>query len=139
MCVQNCKNTECKKVRDHDHLTGKFRGAAHKNCNLQTKQDKSNFVPVLFHNFSGYDCHLIFEQLINTAIEKGFQKHHIKIIPKSIENFICLQIGCLRFLDSYRFLPSSLDNLAKSLSDFPILKKNNFDDPLLVKKISISV
>ena len=48
-----CENDkcECKKVRDHDHLTGKYRGAAHKNCNLQAKQQKSNFVPVLFHNF----------------------------------------------------------------------------------------
>ena len=137
MCLQNCKNTECKKVRDHDHLTGKFRGAAHKNCNLQTKQDKSNFVPILMHNFSGYDCHLIFEHLLNSAQQKGFDINKIKIIPKSIENFICLQIGSLRFLDSYRFLPSSsLDNLAKSLSDFPILKKNKLDDPLLVKKLA---
>ena len=104
-CINNCPNNAvCKKVRDHDHLTGKFRGAAHGVCNLNVQQQKSNFVPVLFHNFSGYDCHLIFEHLINTSIEKGFKKEDIKIIPKTSENFICLQIGCLRFLDSYRFL-----------------------------------
>ena len=93
---ENCEqyNCECKKVRDHDHLTGLYRGAAHKNCNLQANKQKSNFVPVFFHNFSGYDCHLIFEQLINTAIEIGFEKNHIKIIPKSMENYISLQIGC---------------------------------------------
>ena len=135
---ENCEqyNCECKKVKDHDHLTGLYRGAAHKNCNLQTKQKKSNFVPVFFHNFSGYDCHLIFEQLINTAIEIGFEKEDIKIIPKSMENYISLKIGCLRFLDSYRFLQSSLQKLAESLSDFPILKKNNFYDELLIHKLA---
>ena len=135
---ENCKQKkcECKKVRDHDHLSGKFRGAAHKICSLNVQQDKSNFVPVLFHNFSGYDCHLIFEKCISKAFELGFQKHHIKIIPKTIENFISLQIGCLRFLDSYRFLQSSLDKLAQSLNDFPIMKSQQLDDSLLLKKLA---
>ena len=43
------------KVRDHDHYTGKYTGAAHKNCNLKFK--KPNFVLVIFHNGSGYDFH----------------------------------------------------------------------------------
>ena len=135
---ENCKqnNCECKKVRDHDHLTGLYRGAAHNVCNLKAKQIKSSFVPVFFHNFSGYDCHLIFEQLINKAIEIGFDKNDIKIIPKSIENFISLKIGRLRFLDSYRFLPSSLDSLSKSLNDFPILRGQGLDDPMLLKKLA---
>ena len=134
LCDKKCDKNE--KVRDHDHLTGKFRGPAHKSCNLNAKQNKSSFVPVLFHNFSGYDCHLIFEHLINKAIEIGFQKHHIKIIPRTVENFISLQIGCLRFLDSYRFLGSSLDSLAKSLNDFPIMRQQQFDDPLLINKLA---
>ena len=37
-----------KKVRDHDHFTGKFRGIAHNSCNLQFSVQK--MVPVLFHN-----------------------------------------------------------------------------------------
>ena len=49
------------KVRDHDDLTGKYRGAAHKICNINVKQKSSNFIPMFFHNFSGYDRHLIFE------------------------------------------------------------------------------
>ena len=77
-------------------------------------------------------------KLINTHIEAivGFEKKDIKIIPKSIENFISLQIGCLRFLDSYRFLGSSLDSLAKSLNDFPIMRQQQFDDPLLINKLA---
>ena len=46
------------KVRDHDHLTGKYRGAAHNICNIQSQQRSSSFVPIFFHKFSGYDCHL---------------------------------------------------------------------------------
>ena len=44
-------------VRDHDHLTGKFRGAAHNRWNLKCKKSQVRLFP-FFHNFSGYDCHL---------------------------------------------------------------------------------
>ena len=50
-----------KKVRDHCHFTGKFRGAAHNICNLQFKKPK--FTPVIFHNLSGYDSHLFVKNL----------------------------------------------------------------------------
>ena len=46
-----------KKVRDHCHFTGKYRGATHVKCNLQFKKPK--FTPVIFHNLSGYDAHLL--------------------------------------------------------------------------------
>ena len=45
------------KVRDHDHITGKYRGSAHWNCNINLKLNKK--VPVIFHNLRGYDRHLI--------------------------------------------------------------------------------
>lgn len=44
------------RVKDHDHTTGKYRGAAHNLCNLKLKIPK--FFPVLFHNLR--DMILIF-------------------------------------------------------------------------------
>ena len=121
------------KVRDHDHLTGKYRGAAHNICNINCIQRSLGFVPIFFHNFSGYDCHLIFEELLIQAFEKGYEP---KIIPKSIENYVSIQVGCLRFLDSYRFLSSSLDKLVKSLDNLPVMDENGFIDKLFKKKLA---
>ena len=49
------------KVRDHCHYTGKFRGAAHNNCNLRYKIPKE--IPIVFHNGSTYDYHFIIKRL----------------------------------------------------------------------------
>ena len=121
------------KVRDHDHLTGKYRGAAHNICNINCKQKSSSFVPIFFHNFSGYDCHLIFEELLTEAYN---QNYNPTIIPKSLENYVSVQVGCLRFLDSYRFLSSSLNKLVKSLDNFPIMKLEGMSDDLFKKKLA---
>ena len=40
------------KVRGHCHLTGKYRGPSHNVCNINVKQKDSNFIPIVFHNFS---------------------------------------------------------------------------------------
>ena len=121
------------KVRDHDHLTGKYRGAAHNKCNLNCKKKSSSFVPIFFHNFSGYDCHLIFEELLTSAYNL---KLPINIIPKSMENYVSVQVGCLRFLDSYRFLSSSLQKLITSLNDFPYMQNEGLTDDLFKKKLA---
>ena len=41
------------KVRDHCHVTGKFRGVAHNKCNLKLRIPKK--LPIIFHNLQGYD------------------------------------------------------------------------------------
>ena len=45
------------KVRDHDHITEFFIGVAQRQCNL--KRPVSFQIPVFFHNFRGYDAHVI--------------------------------------------------------------------------------
>ena len=52
------------KVRDHCHLTGNYGGPAHSKCNTNVTQDKSNFIPFIFHTFSNYDCHMFFKKLV---------------------------------------------------------------------------
>ena len=46
------------KVRDHCHVTGKLRGAAHWSCKIDLQLTKN--VPVTFHNLKRCDSNLIF-------------------------------------------------------------------------------
>ena len=48
------------KARDHCHITGKYRGAAHWSCNSNLKLSRK--IPVIFHNLRGYDSHLIIKE-----------------------------------------------------------------------------
>ena len=50
-----------KKVRDHCHYTGKFRGAADSICNLRYKVPQE--IPVKIYNGSKYDYHFIIREL----------------------------------------------------------------------------
>ena len=52
------------RVRDHCHVSDKFRGAAHEVCNLKYKVPK--FSPVVFHSLSGYDSHLFIKTFGNS-------------------------------------------------------------------------
>lgn len=106
------------RVRDHCHITGKYRGATHSQCNLN--YTVPNFIPIFFHNFSSYDCHLFIKELLKTI------PGTTHIIPQNKELYISLShtvnVGFgntleYRFLDSLRFMASSLDTLAKNLSD----------------------
>ena len=101
------------KVRDHCHLTGSYRGPAHNTCNINVTQKQSNFIPFIFHNFSNYDCRMFFKKLV----DKKKDKVDFEIIPKTNEEYISVNYGCIRFIDSYRFLSSGLDSLVKTLVD----------------------
>ena len=119
------KSIESDKVRDHCHLTSRYRGPSHNICNINVKQKDSNFIPFAFHNFSNYDCHLIFKRLVDLKKEKV----KFEIIPKTNEEYISVKYGCIRFIDCYRFLSETLDKLVKNLDedDFKILKKESPD------------
>ena len=62
------KDKNCRKVRDHCHYTGKYRGAAHSICNL--KFNVPNEISVVFHNGSNYDYHFIIKELANEFEEQ---------------------------------------------------------------------
>ena len=97
------------KVRDHCHVTGKFRGAAHWDCNINFQLTKN--IPVIFHNLKGYDSHLIFFE---------FNKFDVKInvIPNGLEKYMAFFLGKnLVFTDSMQFMNFNLDRLVKNLSD----------------------
>ena len=73
------------KVRDHCHITGKFRDAAHSKYNLKLKILKK--LPIIFHNLEGYDGHLIFKKLNN------FNNIDIQVIPKTSEKYMSIIIN----------------------------------------------
>ena len=129
------------RVRNHCHLSGKFRGAAHEICNLKYKVPK--FFQVVFHNLSGYDSHLIIKTV-------GKSEGDIYCIPNNEENYISftkqvivdkffnkegkeVNVKCeLRFIDGLRFMASNLDKLSSNLKidQFVNLKKYYSDNKL---------
>ena len=57
-------------VRDHCHITGKYRGAAHAACNLKLRLNpRTTTIPVVFHNLRGYDSHLLMQAISRVAIK----------------------------------------------------------------------
>ena len=128
------KDKNKKKVQDHCHFTGRYRGAAHNLCNLNYR--KPNFTPVVFHNLSGYDSHLFIKNL-------GFSNGDIDCIPNNEEKYISfskkIQVGTypkkaldadghifyeqkpiyhtIRFIDSFKFMATSLEKLVNNLPE----------------------
>ena len=132
---KNCK------VRDHDHFTGDYRGAAHSICNLRYKIPKE--IPIVFHNGSTYDYHFIIKRLA-----KEF-KGNFECLGESTEKYITFSVPIkkehdngkttiykLKFFDSYRFMQNSLSSLVDNLSE--IDNKNTMIDLLTqsINKIS---
>ena len=119
------------KVRDHCHYSGIYRGAAHSLCNLQYKIP--SYIPVVFHNLSGYDAHMFIKELADCGSKMG-------VIAKNKEDYTTFSINVevnkyidkdgeehrkeinLRFIDSFKFMSSSLDSpvnyLARGNNEF---------------------
>ena len=106
------------KVRDHDHLDGSYRGAAHSSCNLKYRWSKLNplgrygfKIPVVFHNLRGYDSHLLME-----AFGK-YKNRRLSCVATNNERFVTFSTGSLTFIDSFQFMSSSLDRLVRNLAE----------------------
>ena len=94
-------------MKDHCHVTGKFRGAAHNNLKIRRPRK----LPIIFHNLQGYDGHKIFKELNNFDVDVG-------VIPKGIDKFMSIIINWhITFIDSLQIYNSSLDTLASNLND----------------------
>ena len=122
------------KVRDHCHIKKiddgtNYRGAAHWSCNINLKINKK--LPAIFHNLRGYDSHLIFKELSKFDCK-------VSAIPNGLEKHMSFTLnGNIVFIDSMLFMNSSLDKLARNLSDehFKYLSREFSAEKLeLVKK-----
>lgn len=79
------------KVRDHSHITGKYRGAAHSNCNLKYKESMS--IPVVFHNLN-YDMHFLIETMTYYQKIRSIIFHSQNMLMmKKIEAIIEMQLN----------------------------------------------
>ena len=94
-----------KKVRDHCHFTGKYRGCAHSMCNLNFC-NRYFKIPVFFHNMKNYDGHLIIQNA-----EKLSNKKKIDVIAQNAEKFINIGFDSLSVKDSFSFIIASLEKL----------------------------
>ena len=111
------------KVRDHCHYTGKYRGAAHNICNLRYKVPKE--IHVVFHNGSTYDYHFIIKELVKEfegnfdCLGENTEKYITFSVPlkKKIENKNLEITYKTTFIDSFRFMSSSLSKLVDTLSE----------------------
>ena len=132
-CTDN--NKEMRKVRDHCHYTGKYRGTAHSKCKLNYKIVKE--IPVLFHNGSVYDYHFIIKYLAREL------KGNSECLGENTETYINFTVPFkkvindkdikyrIRISDSCRFMQDSLSNIVDNLSE---LKIKEIDNDVLIKR-----
>ena len=119
----NDNDKKQEKVSDHCHYTGKYRGAAHNICNLRYKIPKE--IPEVFHNGSTYDYPFIIKELVKEfkgnfeCLGENTEKYITFSVPikKKIENKDLEITYKLKFIDSYRFMSSSLSKLVDNLSE----------------------
>ena len=112
-----------RKVRDHCHFTGKYRGAAHNTCSLRYKIPKN--IPVIFHNGSTYDYHFIIKEIACEfegnfeCLGENIEKYITFSVPikKTIENKNMDITYKIKFIDSFRFMSTSLSKLVDNLTE----------------------
>ena len=96
-------------VRDHFHVTGKFRGAAHWSYNINLQLTKK--VCIIFRNLRGYNSHLCFCELNEFDVKTS-------VIRTGLEKYMAFFEGkYLVLIDSMQFKNSSLDELVKNFLD----------------------
>ena len=125
------------KCLDHCHYSGEFLEWAHSKCNLARR--KLRYTPVVGHNIQNYD-----PRHICLALVEFEPTRTIQVIPATDEKYILLSIGVLvdtytrpngvkqkvyeymRFIDSSKFLNSSLQKLVGNLpaDKFSILNEH---------------
>ena len=121
ICEKEFSTDKNDKVRCHCHYTRKCRGAIHNICNLRYKIPKE--IPVVFHNGSTFDYNFIIKQL---AIEF---KGEFECLEENSEKYITFSVPIkkghdngkaviyrLKFIDSIRFMSTSLSSLVDNLS-----------------------
>ena len=123
ICKNEFNNNEKKTYKVRDHYMGKYRGAAHNICNLRCKVAKE--IPIVFHNGSIYDYHFIIKELVKEfegnfeCLGENTEKYITFSVPikKKIENKDLEVTYKIKFIDSYRFMGSSLSKLVDNLSE----------------------
>ena len=144
ICLKELKDD---RVRDHCHFTGQYRGAVHNICNINCRRPL--VIPVIFHNLQNYDAHLFIKELASLPGE-------LNCIPSTEEKYISFSKKIkvdeykskvkgknvplyfeIRFIDSFKFLQTSLANLVSNLKPDDLnctkeVMKNNLD--LLIRK-----
>ena len=133
------------RVRDHCHITGKFRGSAYQECNLKLRIKREDIkIPVIFHNLCGYDSHFILQQIGEIAKKHAYtnkngekQDLNINAIPNNMEKYMAFMLGNhLTFIDSFQFISSSLDKLVSNLYTSEVFRGKRLD---LMSQKSVNV
>jgi len=78
------------------------------------------FVPNVFHNLRFYDAHFVIKHFQRKFVENRNNDNELSfddvhITPTNSEKYLQFQVGNLRFLGSFQFLSTSLDQLVQLL------------------------
>ena len=121
------------KVRDHCRYTGKYRGAAHSECNLN--YSVQNIIPLMAHNGSNYDYHFIIKKLAKQfkgcieCLGENMEKCISFSVPLKVENINNDKIKAfkLKFIDTNRLMSSALGKLVDNLSKIKDSDKETYE------------